>query len=63
LTLLNKIKDHTATAALLTKLRASFEERFRYDEHGVPRVWKSEEDLDSILKKAKDVVNTAIPLS
>jgi hypothetical protein len=34
-TLLDKIKEHTADAALLAKLRASFEELFRYDEHGV----------------------------
>lgn len=62
-TLLNKIKEHTADAALLAKLRASFEELFRYDEHGVPRVWKPEDDLDGVFKKAKDVVSTAIPLS
>ncbi|KIM21081.1 hypothetical protein M408DRAFT_333668 [Serendipita vermifera MAFF 305830] len=55
ISLLNKIKEHTADAALLAKLRASFEELFRYDEHGVPRVWKPEDDLDSVFKKAKDV--------
>ena len=58
--LLNKIKEHTADAALLAKLRASFEELFRYDEQGVPRVWKPEDDLDSVFKKAKDVVSTIV---
>lgn len=52
--LLNKTKEHTADAALLAKLRASFEERFRYDENDVPRVWKPEDDIDGIFKKAKD---------
>ena len=61
-TLPNKIKEQTADAALLAKLRASFEELFRYDEHGVPRVWKSEDDLDGVFKKAKDVVSTVVLL-
>src|SRR6266851_10486540 len=34
-----KIDEQTADNAILTKLRTYFEERFRYDEHGVPRVW------------------------
>jgi hypothetical protein len=55
--LLNKIREHTADAALLAILRASFEERFRYDEHGVPRVWKPEDDIDGVFKKAKDIVS------
>jgi len=37
------------------KLRAYFEELFRYDEHGVPRVWKPSDDIDGAFKKAKDV--------
>ena len=39
---------------LLAKLRASFEDSFRYDASGVPRVWKPEEDIDGVLKKARD---------
>jgi Root hair defective 3 GTP-binding protein (RHD3) len=38
--------EHTLTV----ELRASFEELFRYDEHGVPRIWKLEEDLDRVPK-------------
>ena len=59
--LLNKTKEHTADAALLAKLRASFEERFRYDENDVPRVWKPEDDIDGIFKKAKDQVRIRLP--
>ena len=58
-TLLNKVKEHTADAALLAKLRDAFEEKFRYDEAGIPRVWKPEDDIDGVFKKAKDVVNTS----
>lgn len=51
-----KVDEQTTDAVILSKLRAHFEERFRYDEHGVPRVWKPEDDIDSVFKKAKDQV-------
>lgn len=33
-----------------------FEERFRYDEHGVPQVWKPDDDIEGAFRKAKDEV-------
>jgi hypothetical protein len=57
-----KIDEQTADAAILTKLRTYFEERFRYDEHGVPRVWKPDDDVDGAFKKAKDVTLELISL-
>lgn len=51
-----KIDEQTADAVILSKLRGHFEERFRYDEHGVPRVWKPDDDIDGAFKKAKDQV-------
>ena len=62
LALINKVKEHTADAALLAKLRASFEDSFRYDAHGVPRVWKPEDDIDGVFKKARDATLDLIPL-
>ena len=47
---------------MLVKLKLIFEERFRYDDEGVPRVWKPDDDIDSIFKKAKDAVLALIPL-
>jgi len=44
----------------LGKLRNHFEERFRYDEQGVPRVWKPEDDIDSAFMKAKEQVCVAL---
>jgi hypothetical protein len=41
-------------------LRASFEERFRYDEAGVPRVWKPEDDIEAAFTRAKDEVSPMI---
>ena len=58
----SKIDEQTADTILLSKLRTHFEERFRYDEHGVPRVWKPEDDIDGAFKKARDVTVELIPL-
>ena len=41
-------------SAILGKLRNHFEERFRYDEQGVPRVWKPDDGIDGAFEKAKD---------
>lgn len=56
-----KVDEQTADAALLSKLRTAFEEKFRYDEHGVPRVWKPEDDIDEAFRKAKDEVRGLFP--
>lgn len=51
-----RIDEQTADAVMLTKLRNHFEERFRYDDAGVPRVWKPEDDIDGAFRKARDQV-------
>lgn len=51
-----KIDELTADTAILGKLRMHFEERFRYDEHSVPRVWKPDDDIEGAFRKAKDEV-------
>lgn len=51
-----KIDELTADTAILGKLRMHFEERFRYDENGVPRVWKPDDDIEGAFRKAKDQV-------
>ena len=51
-----KVDEHTSDAVFIGKMRAYFEERFRYDEHGVPRVWKPEDDIDGAFRKAKEQV-------
>lgn len=57
-----KIDEQTADAVILNKLRNHFEERFRYDDEGMPRVWKPEDDIDSAFKKAKEQTLDLIPL-
>ncbi|GAA5980721.1 hypothetical protein JCM5350_006364 [Sporobolomyces pararoseus] len=62
LALRSKIDEHTSESALLTKLKGVFEDKFRYDSEGVPRVWKPEDDIDGIFKKARESVLELIPL-
>jgi hypothetical protein len=40
-----------------------FDQEFRYDEKGVPRVWKPEDDMDEAYQRAKDSVARILPLS
>ena len=57
-----KVDEQTADTAILTKSRTYFEERFRYDEQGLPRVWKPDDDIDGAFKKAKDLTLDLISL-
>jgi hypothetical protein len=51
-----KIDEQTADTVILGKLRTHFEERFRYDENAVPRVWRPDDDIDGAFKTAKEQV-------
>jgi len=57
LALRRKLEEQTSEATILGTLRSTFEDRFRYDEQGVPRVWKPEDDIEAAFKKAKDEVS------
>lgn len=57
LALRGKIDEQTTDTALIGKLRVKFEDHFRYDEAGVPRVWKPDDDIDGAFRKAKDEVS------
>ncbi|KAL9936593.1 hypothetical protein V8E36_004661 [Tilletia maclaganii] len=57
-----KVDEQTADATLMAKLRSVFEERFRYDADGVPRVWKPDDDIDGLFRKARDQTLALIPL-
>ena len=47
---------------ILLKLRENFEDKFRYDEGGVPRIWRPTDDIEGMYTKAKDSTLTLIPL-
>lgn len=57
-----KIDEQTADQSFLAKLRTYFEERFRYDEKGVPRVWTPNDDIDGAFQKARDETVQLVPL-
>ncbi|KIJ68139.1 hypothetical protein HYDPIDRAFT_126865 [Hydnomerulius pinastri MD-312] len=57
-----KVDEQTADTVILGKLRGYFEERFRYDDQGVPRVWRPDDDIDGAFRYAKDKTLALIPL-
>ena len=57
LVLRRKLEEQTSDATILNTLRTTFEDRFRYDEQGLPRVWKPEDDIETAFTKAKDEVS------
>ncbi|KAG2363345.1 RHD3/Sey1 [Suillus spraguei] len=56
-----KIDEQTTDTVILGKLRAHFEERFRYDENAVPRVWRPDDDIDGAFRTAKEQTMNLIP--
>jgi len=62
LLLRRKVDEELADSMLLLKLRSRFEEKFRYDEQGLPKVWKPEDDIDAHFKKAREDTLALIPL-
>ncbi|KAI5800422.1 RHD3/Sey1 [Peziza echinospora] len=57
-----KIEEEVGGGNLLLKLRENFEDRFRYDEAGVPRVWKPSDDIESHYTRAREATIKLIPL-
>lgn len=52
-----KLDEQTADSFLAAKLRGVFEDRFRYDEAGTPRVWSPTDDIDGLYRAARDEVS------
>lgn len=51
---MNLIAEETTDNLILVRLREKFEEIFRYDKNGLPRIWGSSDDIDSCFNKAKE---------
>ena len=58
----SKIEEEMMEGNLLLKLRENFEDKFRYDEAGVPRLWRPTDDIEGIYTKARESTLTLIPL-
>lgn len=57
-----RIEEEMMEGNLLLKLRENFEDKFRYDEAGVPRIWRPTDDIEGIYTKARESTLTLIPL-
>lgn len=57
-----KIDEEMMEGNLLLKLRENFEDKFRYDETGVPRIWRPSDDIEGIYARARESTLTLIPL-
>lgn len=47
---------------LLLKLRENFEDRFRYDDAGVPRIWRPTDDIEGIYTRARESTLGLVPV-
>jgi protein SEY1 len=57
-----KIEEEMMEGNLLLKLRENFEDKFRYDESGVPRIWRPTDDIEGVYTKARESTLTLIPI-
>ena len=57
-----KIDEEMMEGNLLLKLRENFEDKFRYDDDGVPRIWRPTDDIEGVYTKARESTLTLIPL-
>ena len=58
----DKIDEEMMEGNLLLKLRENFEDKFRYDEEGVPRIWRPTDDIEGMYTKARESTLELMPL-
>ena len=58
----SKIDEEMMEGNLLLKLRENFEDKFRYDDEGVPRIWRPTDDIEGVYTKARESTLQLIPL-
>jgi protein SEY1 len=57
-----KVEEEVMEGNILLKLRENFEDKFRYDDAGVPRIWRPTDDIEGIYTRARESTLTLIPL-
>ncbi|ORX74309.1 root hair defective 3 GTP-binding protein [Linderina pennispora] len=60
--LVDVLKEEVADQMVLLKLRNALEDKFRYDEAGLPRVWKPSDDIDSQFAVARESAQSLLPM-
>ena len=58
----SKLDEEVMEGNILLKLRENFEDRFRYDDDGVPRLWRPTDDIEGIYTRAREATLRLIPL-
>ena len=57
-----KLDEEAMEGNLLLKLRENFEDKFRYDATGVPRIWRPTDDIEGLYTQARQSTLLLIPL-
>lgn len=57
-----KVEEEVMEGNILLKLRENFEDKFRYDDAGVPRIWRPSDDIEGIYTRARESTLQLIPL-
>ncbi|SPO03936.1 related to E.histolytica surface lectin [Cephalotrichum gorgonifer] len=57
-----RVDEEVMEGNILLKLRENFEDKFRYDDAGVPRIWQPTDDIEGVYTKARESTLTLIPL-
>lgn len=57
-----RIDEEVMEGNILLKLRENFEDKFRYDDAGVPRIWRPTDDIEGVYTKARESTLSLIPL-
>ncbi|KAK0344642.1 Dynamin-like GTPase that mediates homotypic ER fusion [Friedmanniomyces endolithicus] len=57
-----KVDDEMMEGNLLLKLRENFEDKFRYDDDGVPRIWRPTDDIEGLYTRARESTLELVPL-
>ena len=57
-----RIEEEMMESNILMKLRENFEDKFRYDDEGVPRIWRPSDDIEGIYTRARESTMGLIPL-
>ncbi|GAP90094.1 putative protein SEY1 [Rosellinia necatrix] len=57
-----RVDEEVMEGNILLKLRENFEDKFRYDDAGVPRIWRPGDDIEGIYTRARESTLTLIPL-
>ncbi|KTW30962.1 dynamin-like GTPase SEY1 [Pneumocystis jirovecii RU7] len=58
----DKIKQEITEDSIFLILRDTFEDKFRFDKNGVPRIWKPSDDINGIYKAVLEDTLKIIPL-